>query len=44
MARKRDQRSLIQVLGIYIGASWVCLQVVDVLAQNIGLPPWGFLL
>jgi len=44
MARDRHRRSLWQVLGIYVAASWVCLQVVDVLAQNIGLPSWVFTL
>jgi hypothetical protein len=44
MARERHQRSLWQVLGIYVAASWICLQVVDVLTQNIGLPPWVFTL
>ena len=44
MAHERHQRSLWQVLGIYAGASWICLQIVDVLAQNIGLPPWMFAL
>ena len=42
MAPERHRRSLWQVLGIYVAASWVCLQVVDVLAQNIGLPSWVF--
>ncbi len=44
MAREQHQRSLWQVLGIYAAASWVCLQVVDVLTQNVGLPPWVFTL
>ena len=44
MARERYRRSLWQVLGIYVAASWVCLQVVDVLARNIGLPSWVFTL
>ena len=44
MARERNQRSLWQVLGIYAAASWVCLQIVDVLTQNMGLPPWVFTL
>jgi predicted esterase len=44
MTRERHQRSLWQVLGLYIAASWVCLQVVDVLSQNIGLPSWVFTL
>ena len=44
MTSERHGRSLWQVLGIYAAASWVCLQVVDVLAQNIGLPSWVFTL
>lgn len=44
MAREGHQRSLWQALGIYAAASWVCLQVVDVLTQNIGLPQWVFTL
>ena len=44
MAHERHQRSLWQVLGIYGAASWVCLQVVDVLTQNLELPPWVFTL
>ncbi|UCF20534.1 MAG: tetratricopeptide repeat protein [Gemmatimonadota bacterium] len=34
------RRSLWQVLGIYLLGSWVALQVVDVLANNFGLPQW----
>ncbi len=34
------RRSLWQVMGIYLGGSWVALQAVDVLANNFGLPPW----
>ena len=44
MAGERHQRSLWQALGIYAAASWVCLQVVDVLTQNMGLPQWVFTL
>ncbi|HSG97028.1 MAG TPA: SUMF1/EgtB/PvdO family nonheme iron enzyme, partial [Woeseiaceae bacterium] len=44
MTSERHGRSLWQVLGIYIAASWVCLQVVDVLSQNIGFPSWVFTL
>ncbi len=33
-----------QVLGIYSAMSWICLQVVDVLIQNMGLPKWVFVL
>ena len=34
------RRSLWQVLGIYVVGSWIALQVVDVLANNFGLPTW----
>ena len=34
------RRSLWQVLGIYVLGSWIALQVVDVLANNVGLPTW----
>jgi formylglycine-generating enzyme required for sulfatase activity/dienelactone hydrolase len=44
MAHERNRRSLWQVLGIYAAASWISLQVVDVLTQNMGLPPWVFTL
>jgi len=33
-------RSLWQVLGMYVGASWMVLQVVDVIGNNFGLPDW----
>ena len=42
MNRERSQRSLWQVLGVYVAGSWVCLQVVDVLIQNVALPSWVF--
>ena len=35
-------RSLWQVLALYAGASWVVLQIVDVVKQNLGLPDWVF--
>jgi eukaryotic-like serine/threonine-protein kinase len=35
-------RSLWQVLALYVGASWVVLQVVDVVKDNMGLPDWVF--
>jgi len=35
-------RSFWQVLAVYIGASWVVLQVVDVLKNHMGLPGWVF--
>lgn len=35
-------RSFWQVLAVYVGASWVVLQVVDVVKDNMGLPGWVF--
>ena len=34
------RRSLWQVLGIYLAVSWIVLQVVDVIGNNVGLPDW----
>jgi len=34
------RRSLWQVLGIFLAASWVVLQVVEVLTETAGLPDW----
>ena len=34
------RRSLWQVLGLYVAASWIVLQVVEVLTTSIGLPDW----
>ncbi len=34
------RRSLLQVLGIYIFASWVVLQVIDTLDGVVTLPEW----
>jgi tetratricopeptide (TPR) repeat protein len=36
------RRSVWQCLGIYLAASWLALQVVDILADNVGLPDWVF--
>jgi hypothetical protein len=44
MSGSTHQRSLWQVLGLYAAGSWVVLQVIDVLTQNIDLPPWVFTL
>ena len=44
MSRSTHQRSLWQVIGLYAAGSWVLLQVIDVLNQNVGLPPWVFTL
>jgi tetratricopeptide (TPR) repeat protein len=35
-------RSLWQILAFYVAASWVVLQVVDVVKDNLGLPDWVF--
>jgi tetratricopeptide (TPR) repeat protein len=35
------RRSLWQVLGIYLGASWIVLQIVDTMAGALGLPDWS---
>jgi len=40
LIREIHRRSLWQVLGIYVVGSWIALQVVDVLANNFGLPTW----
>ena len=34
------RRSLWQVVGIYLGASWLVLQVVETLTETSGLPDW----
>ncbi len=34
------RRSLWQVLGIYLAASWIALQVVETMVDSIGLPDW----
>ncbi len=34
------RRSLWQVVGIYLGASWLVLQVVETLSETSGLPDW----
>ena len=42
MSRSTHQRSLWQVIGLYLAGSWLVLQVIDVLTQNVALPPWVF--
>lgn len=42
MADSTHGSTLWKVLGLYAAGSWVVLQVVDVLAQNAGLPGWVF--
>jgi tetratricopeptide (TPR) repeat protein len=40
LIREVHRRSLWQVLGIFLAASWVVLQVVEVLTETAGLPDW----
>ncbi len=40
LIREVHRRSLWQVLGVYLAISWIVLQVIDVLGNNIGLPQW----
>jgi len=40
LVREIHRRSLWQVLGIYLAASWVALQVVETPAENLSLPDW----
>ncbi len=40
--REVHRRSLWQALGLYVALSWMVLQVVDVLADNMALPEWVF--
>jgi TolB-like protein/Tfp pilus assembly protein PilF len=44
MRKTTHKNTLWKVLGLYAAGSWVVLQVVDVLAQNAGLPSWVFTL
>ncbi len=39
---KESRRNFVSVVGLYAAGSWLVLQVVDVLNQNLGLPPWAF--
>ena len=41
LIREVHRRSLWQVLGIYIGASWAILTVVDTMAGALSLPGWA---
>lgn len=39
---REARRNFVSVIGLYAAGSWLVLQVVDVLNQNLGLPPWAF--
>jgi eukaryotic-like serine/threonine-protein kinase len=40
LVREMHRRSLWQVLGIFLAASWGVLQVVELLTETAGLPDW----
>jgi tetratricopeptide (TPR) repeat protein len=40
LLQEMHDRSMWQVLGIYLGTSWVVLQVAELLVENTGLPQW----
>jgi tetratricopeptide (TPR) repeat protein len=42
IVREIQRRTVWQCLGIYVVGSWIALQVVDVLKDNMGLPDWVF--
>lgn len=42
MTDRQDKSATWKVLGVYTAGSWVVLQAVDLLADNIGLPSWVF--
>ena len=42
MTNRTHKATLWKVLGVYAAGSWFVLQVVDLLADNVGLPPWVF--
>ena len=40
LIHEAHRRSLWQVIGIYLGACWIALQVVEILTESVGLPDW----
>lgn len=42
LAERMKGNAVWRVLAVYLGASWIVLQVVDVVKQNMGLPDWVF--
>ncbi|MGB5527128.1 MAG: hypothetical protein WBN79_09735, partial [Gemmatimonadota bacterium] len=42
LTERLKNNTALRVLAVYLGASWVVLQVVDVVKQNMGLPDWVF--
>lgn len=41
LIREAHRRSLWQVLSVYLVASWVTLQVVEIITESAGLPDWA---
>lgn len=44
MSEQNRHRSVWQIVGLYLAGSWLCLQLVDILADRIPLPSWVFLM
>ena len=40
LIERLKQARIVRVLAFYLGASWVILQVVDVLRESLVLPEW----
>jgi hypothetical protein len=40
LTREIHHRSLWQVILIYIGAAWVCYEIIATVADTMGLPAW----
>jgi hypothetical protein len=38
----KSKSSMMKALVVYVAVSWAIIQVIDVLAQNLGLPGWAF--
>ncbi len=41
LIREAHRRSLWQVLSVYLVASWMALQVVEIITESAGLPDWA---
>jgi tetratricopeptide (TPR) repeat protein len=42
LAERLKRSALVQAVVVFLGASWVVLQVVDLLQERLGLPDWVF--
>ena len=36
------RRKVVRVITVYAAAAFVIIELVDILAPNLGLPPWTF--